>query len=157
MSTDSPFEISLFWPADPGQSMPPAAKFSRNNLLSSAGKPVVPAGLPPSYGGDAGRYDPEELMIMSLAHCHMLTFLAYAEKKHIVVLRYEDQATGTLGRNAAGKTAMHEVVLRPRVVVAAGTVLEDVTALHEPAHANCFMANSINFAMRIEPETIAGA
>ena len=154
---DSPFEISLSWPAAPGQSMPPTAKFSRNNLLSGTDKPVVPAGLPISYGGDAGRYNPEELMIMSLAHCHMLTFLAYAEKKHIVVLHYQDQASGILGGNAAGKTSMQEVVLRPRVVVAAGTALDEVTALHGPAHANCFMANSIAFAMRIEPETTAGA
>jgi organic hydroperoxide reductase OsmC/OhrA len=155
MSTENPFEVSLSWPADPAQAMPPTPKFSRDSTLVGAGKLAVPAGLPPSFGGDGTRYNPEELMIMSLAQCHMLTFLAYAEKKHVVVLRYEDRATGTLARNAAGKTAMQEVTLRPRVVVAAGTVIEDVTALHGPAHANCFMANSINFEMKIEPETVA--
>ncbi len=154
MSAEHPFEVSLSWPADPAQSMPPAPKFSRDSLLTAPGKPTVPSGLPASYGGDGTRYDPEELMMMSLAHCHMLTYLAFAEKRNIPVLRYEDHAVGALGRNDAGKTSMREVILRPRVTIARGASTAEAEALHAPAHANCFMANSVNFTVKVEPDTI---
>jgi len=48
------------------------------------------------------------------------------------------------------------VVLRPRVTVAKGTVLADAMAVHEKAHANCFMSNSVNFPVRHEAEIIEG-
>ena len=61
---------------------------------------------PPVFGGDAARYNPEELMAMSLSHCHMLTYLALAAKKQVAVLAYEDRATGVLGKDALGKMQM---------------------------------------------------
>jgi len=96
---------------------------------------------------------------MSLSHCHMLTYLAVAAKKRMTILAYEDRATGTLGMGpsgTAGKMSMQEVVLRPRVTVAKGTDLADAMAVHEKAHANCFMSNSVNFPVRHEAEIIEG-
>ncbi len=48
-----------------------------------------------------------------------------------------------------------EVILRPRVTVAAGSDLDKARALHEKAHADCFVANSVNFPVRNEPEIVA--
>ena len=92
---------------------------------------------------------------MSLAQCHMLTYLAIAAKKRMTILAYEDRATGTLavGENGVeGKMSMQEVVLHPRVTVAKGTNLADAQAIHEKAHANCFIANSVNFPVRHEAQ-----
>jgi organic hydroperoxide reductase OsmC/OhrA len=151
------FEAFLNWPADPAQPKPPEAVFSRDNTLQVTGKTVIPASAPAVFGGDASRYNPEELMIMSLAECHMLTYLAVAAKKRLAILAYQDRATGSLGLGAsgtAGKMSLQEVVLRPRVTVARGTDLAEAMALHEKAHANCFMANSVNFPVRYEPQTV---
>jgi organic hydroperoxide reductase OsmC/OhrA len=46
-------------------------------------------------------------------------------------------------------------VLRPQVKIADASQLERATALHAKAHANCFMSNSVNFEVRIEPEVTA--
>lgn len=151
------FSAVLRWPADAGQPRPPEANFSRNNSLRTEGKAEIPGSAPTVFGGDASRYNPEELLILSLSHCHMLTYLAIAAKKRMSIIAYEDRATGTLGLGEAGvrgKMSMQEVTLRPRVTVAKGTDLADAMAIHEKAHANCFMANSVNFPVRHEAEII---
>ena len=160
MSDAHQFETTLRWPAQASQAMPPSPAFSRNNILGGTGKPDVPGSSPAIYGGDSSRYNPEELLLMSLAECHMLTYLAIAAKKNITVVAYEDHATGTLGFAEAGtpgaKMSMQSVILHPRVTVAKGTNLTDAQAMHEKAHANCFMANSVNFPVTHVAEIIEG-
>ena len=151
------FEATLRWPASATQVLPPAATFSRNGILGGTGKPDLPGSSPPIFGGEASRYNPEELLLMSLAQCHMLTYLAIAAKKQMSILAYEDRATGTLAIGefgANGKMSMQQVVLHPRVVVAKGTNLADARAIHEKAHANCFIANSVNFPVTFEAEIV---
>jgi organic hydroperoxide reductase OsmC/OhrA len=157
MSDAHVFEITLTYPASTAQATPPDANFSRNNMMKSAGKHDVAASSPAAFGGDDTRYNPEELMLMSLSECHMLTYLAIAAKKQMKIVRYEDRATGQLGIGefgVAGKTSMQKVTLHPRVTVAKGTNLDDARAMHVKAHANCFMANSVNFPITTEPEII---
>ncbi len=163
MSDAHTFESSLRWPADPAQPLPPDPVFSRNSVLGSPGKADVAASSPTVFGGDAARYNPEELLLMSLSQCHMLTYLAIAAKKRMTVLSYVDRATGTLGlgepgtkHGPPGKMSMQEVTLRPRVTVAKGTDLADAMAIHEKAHANCFIANSVNFPVTHAAEIVEG-
>lgn len=153
MSDAHQFETTLRWPATSTQALPPEPAFSRNSILGGTGKPDVPASSPAVYGGDDTRYNPEELLLMALAQCHMLTYLAIAAKKRMTILAYEDRATGTLSvgdHGTAGKMSMQEVTLHPRVIVAKGTNLAEAEAIHEKAHANCFIANSVNFPVTHE-------
>jgi organic hydroperoxide reductase OsmC/OhrA len=157
MSDAHVFEITLRYPASASQPMPPDANFSRNNIMRSGTKHEIAASSPAAFGGDDARYNPEELMLMSLSECHMLTYLAIAAKKQIKIVGYEDRATGQLGIGefgVAGKTSMQKVTLHPRVTVAKGTNLDDARAIHVKAHANCFMANSVNFPITAELEMI---
>ena len=159
MSNAHNFETTLRWPASATQARPPVADFSRNNILGGAGKPDVPGSSPAIFGGDSTRYNPEELLLMSLAQCHMLTFLAIATKKQMTILAYEDRATGKLGlgeHGIKGRMSMQEVILHPRVTVAKGTDLADAQAIHEKAHANCFVANSVNFPVSHDALIVEG-
>jgi len=63
------------------------------------------------------------------------------------VVDYQDAAEGTL-QLQDGAMRFTEVVLRPQVVVAAGTDVAKAEALHEDAHHGCFIANSVNFPVR---------
>jgi organic hydroperoxide reductase OsmC/OhrA len=97
--------------------------------------------------------DPEEAFVAALASCHLLWFLSLAADAGFVVDAYDDEAIGTMARNAAGRLAMTEVVLRPRVGFAGvrrPTVAEH-EALHHRAHAECFIANSVRTDVRCEP------
>lgn len=145
------FQANVVWPAGAAQKMPPDASYSRSSWLSAPGKGEVPGSSGLAFGGDPHGYNPEELMILSLAQCHMLTFLALATRRKLGVRRYADNATGTLAKNAAGRMQMSEVVLHPHVVFTAGTDVDEVQGLHAKAHELCFMANSVNFTVRVEP------
>jgi organic hydroperoxide reductase OsmC/OhrA len=161
MAATHVYESHLRWPTDAAQARPPDMAYSRNAVLGSPGKADIAGSAPTGFGGDDARYNPEELLLISLSECHMLTYLAVAARKHIAVIEYEDRATGTLGTGApdansgrSGKMSMQEVTLRPRVTVAKGTDLAEAKASHDKAHANCFIANSVNFPVRIEPEFV---
>ena len=157
------YQITLSYPASTTQAVPPDVAYSRNSALQSQGKPIVNASSPATYGGDDARYNPEELMLMSLAQCHMLTYLAIAAKKQIKILHYEDRAVGQLGVGkiggigVEGKISLQQVTLHPRVTVPKGTNLDDARHIHIKAHANCFMANSVNFPVTTEPEMVEAA
>lgn len=81
----------------------------------------------------------------ALASCHMLWFLSIAAKRGFVVEGYRDEATGIMAKNAEGKLAMTEVLLRPRVVFLGEQRPTDVEheSMHHEAHEQCFIANSV--------------
>jgi organic hydroperoxide reductase OsmC/OhrA len=67
------------------------------------------------------------------------------------MVAYEDDAVGVMERRE--KTfRFTDVLLRPRVTIAPGSDPEKARALHEKAHEDCFIANSVNFPVRNEPE-----
>lgn len=154
MADTHTFEATLRWPADSAQPLPPDPAFSRNNVMAAPDKHDVLGSAPGVFSGDASRYNPEELMLMSLSECHMLTYLAIAGKKRMTILGYEDHATGTLAMGPSGKMQMTSCVLRPVVKLPKGTNLDDARAMHDKAHANCFMANSVNFPVTHEPDFV---
>jgi organic hydroperoxide reductase OsmC/OhrA len=109
-----------------------------------------PAIVPLPFSDPAG-VDPEEAFVASLSSCHLLWFLDLAARAGLAVDRYEDDARGTLGKNAEGKLAMLEVVLRPRVQCTVPPSREQLLALHHAAHEACFLANSVKTVVRVEP------
>ena len=95
-------------------------KYSRVHSWTFDGGTVVPACaspkvIPPPLSSEEA-VDPEEALVASVSSCHMLWFLALAGKKKILVESYRDNAVGILEKNAEGKTAITEVVLRPEIV-----------------------------------------
>jgi organic hydroperoxide reductase OsmC/OhrA len=97
--------------------------------------------------------DPEEAFVASLSSCHMLFFLSFAASAGLRVDEYTDDASGTLSQNAAGKMVMTSVVLRPRASFSGGRLptWADLQQLHHRAHEECFIANSVTTAVRVEP------
>lgn len=82
----------------------------------------------------------------------MLTFLAIASQKRFVIDHYEDKATGVLAKNAEGKIALTEVTLRPKVTFSGESHPDEeaLAQLHEAAHKNFFLANSVTTLIKIE-------
>jgi organic hydroperoxide reductase OsmC/OhrA len=130
------------------------ARFSRDHQWSfKGGRLTVPASSAPAYQGSDAAVDPEDALVAALSSCHMLTFLAIAARRRLVVAAYSDQAVGHLETDAEGRTALTRVELHPEVRWAAGTVLtpEELQRLHAKAHAHCFIANSVKTAVTIHP------
>ena len=112
----------------------------------------VAASASPQFKGSPSCVDPEEAMVAALSSCHMLTFLAMASRKGLVVNDYHDEAVGFLEKNAEGKLALTRVSLRPTVTFEGpGPSAAVVRELHEAAHDGCFLANSVRTRIEIEP------
>ena len=75
----------------------------------------------------------------------MLTFLAIAARRRLVVESYEDDALGRMEKNEDGRLAVTQVELRPRVIFSGEKrpSADELAKLHELAHRECFIANSV--------------
>ena len=87
---------------------------------------------------------------MAASSCQMLMFLHLAAKARIDVVAYEDDAGGLMPEDAE-PVRITEIALRPRIVVAGEVNEERVRKLVDTAHQHCFIANSLNSEMTIEP------
>ena len=110
-----------------------------------------PANIPPTAPKARG-VDPEEGFVAAISSCHMLWFLHVACTHKFIVDRYSDHATGVLEKDRAGKTSVTRVTLGPAVVFSgAQPTPEQLAELHEEAHRQCFIANSVKTEIVIEP------
>jgi len=128
--------------------------FSRNHAWTFPNGTAIEASAAPAFRGDDSRIDPEEGFVAAVSSCHMLTFLASAAKKRLVVEAYDDDAVGYLEKNDGGKLAVTRVDLRPRVRFSAETTptTEALAKLHDLAHRDCFIANSVRTEIRVVAE-----
>jgi organic hydroperoxide reductase OsmC/OhrA len=132
-------------------------RYSRRHTLHFDGGVVLPASSSPSVVplpmSDATAVDPEEMFVAALASCHMLWFLSIAAGRGWRVDRYDDEATGTLARDAAGGLAMTEVTLHPQVMFGGDRRpgVDEQQAMHHEAHSRCFIANSVKTAVHCRP------
>lgn len=127
--------------------------YDRTHKVHFSGGSDIYMAAAPEYLGNPEITNPEEMVVAALSSCHMLTFLAIAAMKNLVVDSYTDDAVGILGKNSAGKMALTQVTLRPRITFS-GTQ-PDAAALdqmHHKAHDNCFIANSVTTEVRVEPQ-----
>lgn len=128
--------------------------YSRSHELRTGSGVNIPASSAPDFLGATDRVNPEEALVAALSSCHMLTFLAVAARKKFVVDRYEDEAEGTLAKNAEGRLAITHITLRPKVVFSGTTpTAEELQKLHEAAHRGCFIAASIRSEVTMEPRS----
>lgn len=127
--------------------------YSRDHLVSAPGKgAAIAASSDSAFRGDAARWNPEELLVDSLSSCHMLWFLHLAGAAGIVVTGYRDAAEGVMVEEADGGGRFERVVLRPLVAYVDPADRARGDALHEAAHAQCFIARSVAFPVTVEPE-----
>ncbi|MEI9849629.1 MAG: OsmC family protein [Sphingomonas sp.] len=115
-------------------------------VLGSSSPEVVRVPL-----SDPAGVDPEEALVAALASCHMLFFLDLASRAGLDVVSYVDRATGEMGTRADGAVAMVKATLRPHATFAGEADPEKVAAAHHRAHALCYIANSVNFPVTVEP------
>lgn len=105
--------------------------------------------VPKPYSIEAA-VDPEEAFVAAISSCHMLTFLFLVANDGFVVESYVDEAEGRLATEGA-RQWVSEVVLRPRIEFAGeAPTAERLEAFHEAAHEQCFIAQSVKTAIRVE-------
>lgn len=130
--------------------------YSREYVVDVPGKPSLRGSSDPMFRGDAALHNPEDLLVAALSSCHLLSYLAHAARAGVHVVAYEDDARGTM-ELAGGGGRFTEVVLRPRVTIAAGADAALAQSLHDRAHHDCFIASSMNFPVRHASTVVVAA
>lgn len=126
--------------------------YNRDHVWHIDGGIDVPASSAPEYKGTMDRVDPERALVASLSSCHMLTFLALAARKRLVVDAYEDEASGVMTKNDKGKLFVSHVTLRPKITWAGDPPSsEEIDRMHHKSHEECFIANSVLTEIAVEP------
>ena len=120
------------------------------------GKSTIHGSSDPAFRGDAGRWNPEELLLASLSACHKLWYLHLCADAGVVVETYVDEAVGVMEESSEGGGQFVRVTLKPDVGVAAGSDRDKALSLHNAAHAMCYIARSVNFPVLCEPSVTQG-
>jgi organic hydroperoxide reductase OsmC/OhrA len=105
----------------------------------------------PAFGGNPDLLNPEQLLVAAASSCQMLSFLAYAGRARIDVVSYLDEAEGVMPEDDK-PVRITEIVLRPRIVMVGEAHEERIRRFIERAHEACFIANSLNTNITIEPD-----
>jgi organic hydroperoxide reductase OsmC/OhrA len=157
------YSVDLAWTGARRYGTTSFTAYGRDHELSAGDRPVILATSDPHFRGDPKRWAPEDLLVASLAQCHMVWLLHLAARDGVAVLGYADSAAGTIRIESAGHGQFTEVVLHPRVSVARGAVLPDgspvsdevLAALHAEAREHCPIARSMGFPVRVQPAPLA--
>ena len=148
------YEATVEWRAGQGEPFS-SRRYSRAHRWRFDGGVEVPASSSPLVVpvpmSETGAVDPEEALVAALASCHMLFFLDLASRKSLDIASYVDTAVAEVGQREDGRTAMLSVVLHPQVEFVGDADPALIEQLHHKAHELCYIANSVNFPVTVEP------
>ena len=145
------YQLTVTWTGNTGDGTATYRGYRRTHTVTAEGPPELLGSSDRTFHGDRERWNPEQLLLGSLAQCHLLSYLHVCVDAGVVVTGYVDHATGSMRTEADGSGRFTEVVLHPVVTVADDTMVPAATQAHHRAHELCFIANSVNFPVRHEP------
>lgn len=152
--TSHEYRVQITWQGNEGTGTSSYRAYGRNHEVEAVGVPPIPGSADPAFRGDAARWNPEQLLVASIAQCHMLWYLHLASEAGVVVTAYEDEPLGIMSTDASGAGQFERVTVRPRVTISA----ESDAAAARDAHARvgdvCFIARSVNFPVEHDPTII---
>jgi organic hydroperoxide reductase OsmC/OhrA len=151
------YDLTVSWTGNRGSGTSGYRDYGRDHDVSAAGRPGIAGSSDRVFHGDKTRWNPELELVAALSQCHMLSYLHVCVNAGVVVTAYADEPYGLMAETADDGGHFTEVVLRPRVTVAAAGMAEAAQALHEEASAKCFIAASVNFPVRHEPAVVTAS
>lgn len=145
------YSAQIKWTGNRGSGTDHYKNYDRSHLVSFKNKTDLQCSSDPAFRGDPAKYNPEELLLASLSSCHMLWYLHLCADAGVVVTEYIDEPKGVMMELESGKGKFTEVILYPRVVIINELMKQKALDLHQAAHRNCFIANSVNFEVKHIP------
>ncbi|WP_428347413.1 OsmC family protein [Nocardioides sp.] len=141
----------MTWTGNTGDGTSTYRGYKRTHTVEAEGPPELLGSADRTFHGDRERWNPEQLLLASLAQCHMLSYLHVCVEAGVVVTHYLDRPTGSMTTGADGSGRFTEVVLHPEILVTNDSMIEAARDAHRRANELCFIANSVNFRVRHEP------
>ena len=154
MKKEHHYKSTVTWTGNTGQGTINAAAYSRNHTVSINNKPDILGSSDTPFRGDGTRHNPEDFLLTALSQCHMLWYLHICADNGITVVEYIDNAEGVMTQNEDGGGQFKEVTLQPLVTITNASQIDKANALHHEANKKCFIANSVNFPVKHEPNCL---
>lgn len=151
MNKEHFYSLTIKWTGNKGQGTSGYLSYERSHSILIDGKQEILASSDPAFRGDKTKHNPEELLLASIASCHMLWFLHLCSDNGIIVMDYLDNPKGTMMEVQNGSGKFTEVTLNPEVTIKDESDLDKLTDLHRKANQLCFIANSVNFPVKHNP------
>lgn len=154
MAAQHNYAVSITWTGNKGTGTSGYTEYGRDFTLSADGKAALACSADVPFRGDGSKYNPEDMLLASISSCHMLWFFHLCADAGIVVTEYTDHATGVMVMVPETGGHFSEATLHPVVTVADAAMVDKANSLHAAAHKKCFISNSVNFPIGIEPRAI---
>ncbi len=116
--------------------------YDRDHAAVAPPSAEIPMSADAVFRGDPNRVNPEQLLVMAVSSCQLLSFLALAAREGVDVVEYIDDAEGAM-RSGTDRMRIDRVDLVPVIRVAPGTDHDRVRALVDLAHEGCYIASSL--------------
>lgn len=151
MEKQHTYQTTIQWAGNSGKGTTGYRDYERSYAISAEGKPVISGSSDPAFRGDKSKYNPEDLLLASIASCHMLWYLHLCSEVGVIVVDYTDHATGLMVETPDGGGRFSAVTLYPVVTVTESSMVDKANQLHHKANELCFIANSLNFKVDHQP------
>lgn len=151
MAHEHRYQVTAEWTGNTGEGTKTIRSYSRDHIVSFAGKPELELTTDNKSVGNPNKLNPEDLLVSAVSSCHMLSYLYVCALEGIVITSYIDKATGLMIEHESGGGSFKEVVLNPEFTVAEASMVDRAIALHHQAHEICFIASSVNFDVNCFP------
>jgi len=151
MSREHRYLVEVRWTGNRGSGTSGYRAYDRAHEIRGDAKPTILASSEAALRGDGTRWNPEELLVAALSQCHMLWYLHLCAAADLVVQAYVDRPDGTMVEGDDGSGHFTRATLRPATSLDDPERLDEARELHAEAHRRCFIANSVNFPVAVEP------
>jgi peroxiredoxin-like protein len=121
--------------------------------VRSGSHPALRTAPPVEYNGPGDAWSPEHLLLAAVQTCFMFTLRAVARSSNVGFVSLEVETGGTVNREN-GVTRFTEIVVRPTLIVPAGTDRGRAMDLLHKAEKACLVSASLATPIRLEPDVV---
>jgi peroxiredoxin-like protein len=119
------------------------------------GLPDLRCNAPADFDGPGDAWSPEQLLLSAVTTCFLFTLRSVAKLSKFQFKALDLSAEGVVDRKQ-GVTRFTDIVLRPKLTVAAGTDRAQAVRIMEKAEKACLVSASLSTPVRLEAEVIEG-
>jgi peroxiredoxin-like protein len=118
---------------------------------SASGLPSLSVASPPEFGGPAGEWSPEHLLVAAVGSCFLTTFLAISDASRLEVDDLSVPGEGTIERGEDRRYRFTRIILRPRIVLVHEADRDRAQRIALKAEGACLITRSLGTPVTVEP------
>ena len=119
------------------------------------GCPPLDVSSPPAFGGEAGRWTPEDLLCAAVESCVLLTTLYFVQKNKIELRAWTSRTAGAVEKGASGlRFTKMEIAIA--ATVATDEDARKLAGAVQQAEQYCPLSGAVNFPVQVALECRTG-